>query len=884
LNLEKLDINNLSFGDKENPGFSIPFLSADFSLPDLYKGNIKKITISGMVLKIEQTAKGWTFKGLDPLFKQQGEGKPIVIGDLTVNSSVIHLRYSRLDQPMHSPPDRGTVIPFQLNALYRGESKSYKLSVSIHPFGDTIQINGELDPEKGNGKFNITADSLRLQNMIAETGLLPDLFLKTRARLSASLILKNWGLSQCSVNMDAAEFKCILPQALIEGSLKLGFSISNSFDLSDISFQADIKRVLSSLAGLEITSPFTFSVEGKGEESLVFKCSPISPAAPYGIRIANVAGKISGLPESPSLKGALLVEIPTASLSRFLPMGKVVSKMPLVINSEFSLSTGTTSGLTGTTSGLTGTTPGLTGADDSIAWTFKGKGRGRQLSFLSPLPAESLSKCRRLDLDITASGVGLLSKSSFKLNAEGLTLKFKDFIFSAERVFLGSTLKDPGVGNFIGSGRLKIVSALFHDKSKSLINTGRIDIDLPWDYPFTRTNIKNPTGSINIASMDASGFRLGKINGEVRQENGSFNISGTVNTALEHVKVILTGFVTPPSHTRGTPLKAAVVKEGLDFSVGFSIPQPRESVSLEMEKLNPMFEGMKLAGRFSGSGKISSNSADESGMLTSNAFFSLKDGSLVMAQPGAVTGDELSIDGLNVQVKIDDLFEFTSEKNQLLTFKNLSALGFPVTDGRVTFELEGPGSFFVESGEFSCLNGRIITAALRYNMGTGDIKTILYCDRLDFDRVMNILMEKEVAYGNAELNGIIPINLSRGIPLIKKGYLYSTPGIKGNIKFTDSSVISGGVLLVEEAVKDFNYNWIKVKMNSKKDRLNVTVFIEGAPAGKLPLKLDTKTNDLVRDPSGKRNVELKGLTLELRLWDIDMKSLMSKGSKIFSNK
>ncbi|MCP4153423.1 MAG: hypothetical protein GY757_37190, partial [bacterium] len=162
LNLEKLDINNLSFGDKENPGFSIPFLSADFSLPALYKGSIKKVTLSGMVLKIEQTAKGWTFKGLDPLFKQQGEGKPVVIGDLTVNSSVIHLRYSRFDQSVHSPPDRGTVIPFQLNALYQRESNSYKISVSIHPFGDTIHINGELDPEKGNGKFNITADSLRL--------------------------------------------------------------------------------------------------------------------------------------------------------------------------------------------------------------------------------------------------------------------------------------------------------------------------------------------------------------------------------------------------------------------------------------------------------------------------------------------------------------------------------------------------------------------------------------------------------------------------------------------------------------------------------------------------------------------------------------------------
>jgi len=47
--------------------------------------------------------------------------------------------------------------------------------------------------------------------------------------------------------------------------------------------------------------------------------------------------------------------------------------------------------------------------------------------------------------------------------------------------------------------------------------------------------------------------------------------------------------------------------------------------------------------------------------------------------------------------------------------------------------------------------------------------------------------------------------------VFNNGYLYSEPGTKGNIKIKQSKQISGGVVILEEAMKDFLYHSIKIK-------------------------------------------------------------------------
>ena len=156
--------------------------------------------------------------------------------------------------------------------------------------------------------------------------------------------------------------------------------------------------------------------------------------------------------------------------------------------------------------------------------------------------------------------------------------------------------------------------------------------------------------------------------------------------------------------------------------------------------------------------------------------------------------------------------------------------------------------------------------------------------KINFNDMINTLMSKEITNGDGEISGIIPIKISNGIPVFEKGFLYSTPGIKGSIAIKESHLISGGVLLVEEAIKDFSYDSIKVSLNTKDSKLNMTVFINGSPNRKLPLVYDNKKKDFIRINSGKSRVNLKGLNLKLRFIDIDLKTLFkeNRGFKFVS--
>jgi len=100
------------------------------------------------------------------------------------------------------------------------------------------------------------------------------------------------------------------------------------------------------------------------------------------------------------------------------------------------------------------------------------------------------------------------------------------------------------------------------------------------------------------------------------------------------------------------------------------------------------------------------------------------------------------------------------------------------------------------------------------------------------------------------------------------------------LQIQDASLISGGMVLVEEAVRDFNYEWVRVKLNSKNNRLDMSVILKGVPAHKLPLEYDSKKKDFVRSKTGKRMVTLKGLTLELKFLDIDLERLLKEGGRV----
>jgi len=156
----------------------------------------------------------------------------------------------------------------------------------------------------------------------------------------------------------------------------------------------------------------------------------------------------------------------------------------------------------------------------------------------------------------------------------------------------------------------------------------------------------------------------------------------------------------------------------------------------------------------------------------------------------------------------------------------------------------------------------------------------LRCQDVDLAEMLNALAGSKIVSGDARLNGVIPLKMIDGSPVFLDGYLDTAPGRGGRLQVSKPEAISGGQVLVEEAIRDFSYNWIKVRLSGRNDRLNMVVSIDGAPARKLPLRYDQKKKDFIRDSSGQRHVELKGLLLDIRFIDIDLKDLLEAGGQV----
>jgi len=826
-NLKKLDIRNLRLGNR----FTIPFLSVDYSLPPLLRGDIKKISVSGMKLQLDfdKDKNQWVLRGFESLFNQQNQQKKSekkddipIIRNISVVSSSLQINHR----------DSSLLIPLELQARCNDKTRSYDFSAVVHPFGEAVRLNGNLNPDSGNGKIKIHSDNLHLENFLSGAGIFPELLLKFRTRVLAEVRLQEWEILHAEVKLSTGDFKLFHPMGQLEGSLDLGFRVSQKLEPIDIDFKAIVNNLSSQQYNLAIDRSFTLILKGKTIDTLEFYFSAFKLSEPRKVQVTGLSGTISGLPGNPRIKGNYRLKTPRYFLAPMIPSLELAGPLPL--KGEFYVNPGSGKQTTG--------------------WKISGKGSSSGGPFLSYEDVKS--KCNHVSLQFTAGGKGGKINSTANITIKGLLITFADFSFAADQILSTTNINSSSAGDFTASGKLRILSAQLTGANG--LKAGGITMDLPWSHALPGSDKAGKTGSFNIKSIEISGFNLKDITGQIRQKRRRVEFSGNIHTALEQLRLNLSG-------------SGTLSAEGMSFFLDLTIPPAILPKNTELGKLHPLFKGMQGAGKLSGSVKISPSQSE--------ALIRLRDASLAMDINSE--GEKAVVYGLNGEIKLKDLFNLVSEKSQQVTFESLTIGGFPLTHGQLTLEIESPESIFIERGEFGCFNGKILISPLRYTTGSGDFNITLYCDRIDFNRLVNTLMGKEIAFGDAELNGIIPVTISQGIPVFKDGYLYSTPGIKGNIKFRESSVVSGGVLLVEEAVKDFNYDWIKVKMNSAGNLLDVTVLIDGEPAGKLPLTLNTKTRDIVRDRNGKRDLHLKGLTLELHFKDIDLKSLLKQGSKIY---
>jgi hypothetical protein len=719
---------------------------------------------------------------------------------------------------------RKMIIPFKLWAEADAPGEIVTFAIDLTPYGETIAVKGTLNIGPGDGMITIAADNADLVKYFSDFPIALFQYLESRVQLAAEINVHDWGMRDSRISLATQAFCAGFPGGNLKGSVELDFRLNQRWQPEDVGIKLRFAGIDHKYLQIEI--PFAVDIEGSQLGALRFKFTGLSLQRPPGIRFKDFAGTVSIDAGNLQVEGSYGCGIDTGLVSRLFPALKMKGELEIKGNVR------------------------VLANDRGTTWNLEGKGRGKVFLFSKNVQAGM----ENLALSFASAGKGNSIRNNLDIELKGVEIKSGDLFFSAGNILSQSTIEVAAGKIRTAGGRLKIAAAQVMQKDG--IAAEGIHLDTPWRYPLAAK-----TGNWGIDSFKTGNLNMGKITGEVKQKEKGIEFFGTALTPLEPLKIKVTG-------------TCQWLEGGTDASLYFEVPGTQLPENSQPGRLHPALAGYRCVGYVSAVGTISLLQ----GNWNSRARLKIRDLDLESESEG------IKCRGMNTEITFKDLLDFQTGFSQRLDFKDVNISGIQLQKGNLVFEMNSNGSLYIEGGEFAFGGGRILLQPFRFDLNGKYLQITLHSDRIDFAEMVNLLLGDKIAAGAAQISGRLTIDISDGIPVFRDGDLYSIPGVGGNIKFIRSEAISGGVLLVEEAVKDFNYDWIKVKLETVKEKSNMIAFINGKPARNLPLTYDGKSKDIIRDKTGGRNLELKGLLLELHFKDIDLKSLIKGGAKIFFQK
>ena len=715
-------------------------------------------------------------------------------------------------------------IPF--TATLRAAGSDYSFAALLRPLAETVRLQGTLSQDFSDGKIAFVIPAMNMQPLIDQAGFGPVAWAKGRMAANGQVILSNGDFKTTAVNIFslgnlALEFSD--RASIMLDSISLAFTLGTDFTARDIVASARGRNLF--YDKLAIESPFQVDIHGQQWPDLEFDFRHLRIARPLPVAIDQFAGKIIGPWAAARISGNFNLQNGPGMLSALGLPWEIIHPYVLQGNFQGGLETG------------------------EIAWTLRAKGK-RNISIA--FGKESFQGV--LNLNAFLSGDNHRLRATVACRIPALDLKLEGYRARVGMFSSDAELEYAYGGDFRGRGVVNISGGNVGSTTGSGVEASGIRLHMPWCWTGGQPGA---VGNFSVARLQSGDMRLQNINGILTHKDGALTFSGSMPTGLPQIVVSFQGNI-------------GLNPSGGNLTADFLIPPTVLPTQTTLQSLHPLLRGLQGSGRFQGAGKI----WVENEQLGSNANLEIADADFDHQGAG------INWRGVKAEIRLNSLFDFVTAPAQRISFKELKWQDKSFRNGEVVFAGESNGTIFIESVRFDWCRGKIMMSPLRLEPQKTDFLAIFYCDRVNFAEMLNALVGKAIVSGDAEMNGIIPVKMVNGNPVFLDGYLYSTPGSSGQLKISQPEVISGGQVLVEEAIRDFRYNWIKIKMNSRNNRLDMIVSIDGAPNQKLPLVYDQKQKNFIKDPKGGRHVELKGLLLDIRFNDIDLKDLLKAGGQM----
>jgi hypothetical protein len=358
-------------------------------------------------------------------------------------------------------------------------------------------------------------------------------------------------------------------------------------------------------------------------------------------------------------------------------------------------------------------------------------------------------------------------------------------------------------------------------------------------------------GHISIASINYRQLNLGRARCQIRQTANGFDISGRLSS--------------------NRPMHASLKFEGLArifdtihpaVRIQFGLTRPAVAPGIDLSDFHPEAGGITIQGKFMVNGSL---------VLEDDKFFVTLQSQLINGNV-AMPENQIAIEGVQMSLTMPNLPEVRSAPGQQIRFSKLSFGDLTTENGIIDFQVESFQSLLIEKVHFNWSGGKVDTQALRFSRGIQDYQIVLYCDRLNLAKVLE-QFGAAAAEGSGSVSGRIPIRYTKGRLSFNDGFLFSTPGSGGKIHLTGTEILTAGippdtpqfaqVELAREALKDYDYSWAKLRLNSEGEILLLQMQMDGKPAKTLPFVYKKEVGGFIRVEAESEGSRFQGIRLDV---------------------
>lgn len=412
--------------------------------------------------------------------------------------------------------------------------------------------------------------------------------------------------------------------------------------------------------------------------------------------------------------------------------------------------------------------------------------------------------------------------------------------------------------------KLAIPDGWFDFPDQQVSGSG-LQLYFPIQYPVVE---HRKTGTCNLARISWNNRQTASVKGNITQlKTDTVQIDGTMD--LDFLKKAAPEFVC--SITMDKSLAAT-----LDIAVN-----PFELTHHDIKRSAPQFDlNAELAVTVSARGHASLKNH----RVDTRMHLDIRDGQ--MAMPDL----KLSARGINTRIAFNDLLRPESVPGQIGTIDHIEMDKIKIENARVRFSIEDAAYLLVENLRFNWCNGIVSTESIRLPNEKGDYSLILYCDRLELTELLE-QMGVFHAEGNGSLSGRIPVTYNKGNISFENGFLFSTPGSGGKVNITNTDKLIEGIPMdspqfaqldvAREALKNFEYRWVTLTLNTFEDTLFVNMEMDGKPSKVMPFVFQKDIGTFARVDASHPGSHFQGIKLDVNL-NLPFNEVMKFGNKLKS--